>query len=324
VIYVNKQKKQPLKPTMKNLKYLSLCIFFMYGCAGSRQGSANEKEKVQMNIHETADVINYAGLKMQAVPDMANRGSGSRGPLTGIVGSAVSLASSSIKQMIAKDKKKYNAEYSYGLTDLYFYDQLSLEGPFDPLGLQFSGFKLVRTFLNKGITDTALVADFELDRTNPYEILNNSVFRLKLKSLQLNYAKAKVPANNNFLNMDVEITFTSSYVNAQGALFKNMELGKFYFFLRKAPLDKTTAGYDEYYRQLAGKKIDGQCFIIPRSYGYHMVDKNNAQPSYSQGAYNIMVNVKESSKNTFVNQMIIDNSGQLIDALGDQIKKKIK
>ena len=119
---------------------------------------------------------------------MASRGTGTRGPLSGIVGGAVSLATNAVKQMIAKDKKKYNAEYNYALTDLYFYDQLSIDGPFDPLGLQFSGFKLVRTFNNNGKTDTALTAEFVLDTENPYEILNNAMFRLKLKSLKLNYA----------------------------------------------------------------------------------------------------------------------------------------
>ncbi len=313
-----------MKPTFNPFFILAFFSCMLGSCAGSRQGSANESEEVKMDIREKPDVINYASLQMQDVPDMASRGVGSRGPLSGIVGGAVSLASNAVKQMIAKDKKKYNAEYSYGLTDLYFYDQLSVEGPFDPLGLQFSGFKLVRTFENEGKMDTALTAEFELDATNPYEILNNAMFRLKLKSLQLNYAKAKVPGNNNYLNMDFEINFNSSYVNSQGALFKNIELGKFYFFLRKAPLDKTQPGYDAYYQNLVGQKIDGQSFIVPRSFGYHVVSKNNAQPSYSQGAYNITVNVKESSKNTFVNQMIIDNSGKMVDALGDQLKKKLK
>ncbi|RYY47214.1 MAG: hypothetical protein EOO06_12925, partial [Chitinophagaceae bacterium] len=289
-------------------------VGFIAGCASSKQGLAEKNDEVKMNISEKPDVINYAALQQQAVPDMASRSDKGRGEFTGIIGGTISLATNAVKQMIAKDKAKYNAEYSYGLTDLYFYDQLSVEGPFDPLGLQFSGFKLVRTFENQGRMDTALIAEFELDAANPYEILNNSIFRLKLKSLQLNYAKAKVPNNNNFLNMDFEINFNSSYVNSAGALFKNIELGKFYFFLRKAPLDKNMPGYNEYYSNLVGKKLDGQSFIVPRSFGYHITGKNNAQPSYSQGAYNITVNVKESSKNSFVNQMIIDNSGQLVDA----------
>lgn len=310
-----------MKQNCKVLAISFLMASILMGCAGSKQGSAEKKEDVNMKITEKSDVIQYASLQKQSVPDMASRGTGDRGPLTGLVGGAVSLATNAVKQMIAKDQKKYTANYNYGLTDLYFYDQLSVDGPFDPLGLQFSGFKLVRTFDNNGVMDTALTAEFELDASNPYEILNNSVFRLKLKSLQLNYAKAKVPNNNNFLNMDFEIVFNSSYVNPQGQLFKNIELGKFYFFLRQAPLDKSSAGYDAYYQQLVGKKIDGWSFIVPRSYGYHMVDRNNAQPVYSQGAYSITVNVKESSKNKFVNQMIIDNSGKLVDALGGQLKK---
>ncbi len=313
-----------MNKTFKTFCIAIISITLLYSCAGSKQGSANQQEDVVMKIDEKPDVINYASLKMQEVPDMASRGTGSRGPLAGIAGGAVSLATNAVKQMIAKDKKKYNAEYSYGLTDLYFYDQLSVDGPFDPLGLQFSGFKLVRTFDNKGKLDTALTAEFELDAANPYEILNNAIFRLKLKSLHLNYAKAKVPGNNNFLNMDFEIAFNTSYVNNQGVLFKNIELGKFYFFLRKAPLDKSEPGYDAYYNGLVGKKLDGQSFIVPRSFGYHMVSTNNAQPGFSQGAYNITVNVKESSKNTFVNQMIIDNSGQLVDALGGALKKQLK
>lgn len=301
-----------------------LAITCMQGCSSSRQGYAGKNDEVKMNISEKANVIDYAALKQQEVPDMASRSDKGRGEFSGIIGGTISLATNAVKQMIAKDKAKYTAQYTYGLTDLYFYDQLSVEGPFDPLGLQFSGFKLVRTFENKGKMDTALIAEFELDAANPYEILNNSIFRLKLKSLQLNYAKAKVPTNNNFLNMDFEITFNSSYVNSQGALFKNIELGKFYFFLRKAPLDKNDPGYDAYYKNLVGKKLDGQSFIVPRSFGYHITGTNNAQPSYSQGAYTITVNVKESSKNTFVNQMIIDNSGQLVEALGGALKKQLQ
>ena len=79
--------------------------------------------------------------------------------------------------------------------------------------------------------------------------------------------------------------------------------------------------YASYYEQLAGKKLEGFSFIVPRSCGFHMVDKNNAQPAYSQGTSSITVNVKESSKNKFVNQMIMENSGKLVDALGGQLKK---
>jgi hypothetical protein len=123
--------------------------------------------------------------------------------------------------------------------------------------------------------------------------------------------------------MDFEISFNTSYATGQGQLFKNIELGKFFFFLRNAPLDRSAAGYDAFYNNLKGQKIDGQSFIVPRSYGYHIGENNTPAVSFSQGAYTIDVTVKESSKNKFVNQLIIDNSGKMVDALGDQIKSKI-
>ncbi|MBA2746950.1 MAG: hypothetical protein H0U44_12055 [Flavisolibacter sp.] len=302
-------------------------IFFLpvlFSCAGSKLGSAHTKEEMKMNISESPNVIDYGILKQQEVPNLAGRLEKGRGPMTGLIGGAVSFATDAVKQMIAKDEKKYTAEYQYALTGLYFYDQLSLDGPFDPIGMQFKGFRLIRMFDNDGKKDTAMVADFELDQTNPYEIINNSIFRLKLKDIRLNYAKAKVPNNNNFLNMDFEISFKTSYVNGQGDIYKNVELGKFYFFLRNAPLDKSTPEYTAYYEKQKGKVIDGQSFIIPRSFGYHMTGMNMTEPAYSQGAYNIEVKVKESSKNLFVNQLIIDNSGNFVDVLENQLKKKLK
>jgi hypothetical protein len=296
-------------------------LIALSGCSGSKYGLAQKNERTDMQIREKHDVIDYDTLSAQSIGSI--RG-GSRGPVSGIVGGAISLATTIVKQKIAEDQKRYYTNYKYGLTGLYFYDQLSSEGPFDPMGMQFHGFRLVRTFDNNGITDTAMIADFELDATNPYEIINNSVFRMKLKDLKLNYAKVKLPKNNKLLNMDFEITFNTSYVNAQGVLFKNVELGKFFFFLRNAPLDKSAPGYDAYYEKLKGQRLDGQSFIVPRSYGYHITENNNAEVSFSQGAYTVEVNVKESSKNKFVNQLIIDNSGKALEALGDQIKSKIK
>ncbi|TCZ73161.1 hypothetical protein [Flaviaesturariibacter aridisoli] len=309
--------------SLSKVSALLLAAATCAGCAGYRAGEANKNEQVAVKITEKPDVINYAVLQRQDVPSLAARG-GSRGVVSGLAGGAISLATTAIKQMIAKDKAKYNAEYSQALTDLYFYDQLSTQGPFDPIGMQFNGFRMVRTFQNGDRLDTALVADFELDTRNPYEIINNSIFRLKLRSLKLNYAKAKVANNGKrTLNMDFEITFNSSYVNGDGVLFKNMELGRFYFFLRDAPLDPSAPNYAEYYNGLQGKPLEGKSFIVPRSYGYHVVGSNATEPSFSQGAYDIHINVKESSKNSFVNTMIIDNSGNVIDLVGDKVKAKI-
>lgn len=294
------------------------------GCASSKYGSAVEREKVDMAVENKPEVINYAMLKSQG-PVLASRGQARGLPLPGgFVGSVVSFGSTAVKQMIDKEKKKYTAEWKQGLTDLYFYNQLSPEGPFDPVGMQFNGFRVVRTFAGNAVTDTALVADFELDTSNPYSIVNNSVFRLKLKRLVLNYSKAKVSPGENKLNIDFEITFTSSYVNGDGELFKNVELGKFFCRLRNAPLDKNAPEYAGYYKKLEGKSLEGWSFIVPRSFGYQITGAYKSEPAYSQGAYAVNVKVTESSKNTFVNELIIDNSGKVIDQLGTKVKSKFK
>ena len=54
-------------------------------------------------------------------------------------------------------------------------------------------------------------------------------------------------AQKNIINMDIEISFRTNYVNGDGQLFDNVELDKFYLLLRNAPLDKNSEGYDTYY-----------------------------------------------------------------------------
>jgi hypothetical protein len=302
----------------------SLCILLFFvsvSCQTSRYSSVGKADQSKIILTEKKDAIDFASLKQQSVTSFQQRYQ-ARALLAPMAGSLISLGTDAVKKMIANDQKKYTAEYKMGLSDLVFYDQLSTESAFDPIGMQFNGFTLVRTFKNSaGSTDTAMVAEFELDKTNPYEILNNSIFRLKLKRFTLNSAKAKVAKNGpQTLNMDFEISFKTSYVNDQGVLFDNVTLGKFVFLLRDAPLNKTAQGYTAYYEKLAGKKIEGRSFIVPRSFGYYINEDGVPAKSFSQGAYSIQVNVKESSKNSFVNTLLIDNSGQIINAAGDKLK----
>lgn len=300
-------------------------ILVISGCKSIEYSYAVKGESVTMKIEERPDVLNYASLKLSKIPSFAERAvnanSGSRG--LPIVSGAVSLATEAIKKFIAGEKKKYTAGYSFALTDLYFYDQLSAESAFDPSGMQLAGFTLLRTFITgKGITDTAFFARFVLDTTRPDEIINNSIFRLRLKDLRLAYTKAKITkAQKKFINMDIEITFTTSYVNESGQLFDKVEIGKFYLLLRKAPLDKSSPDYASYYKNLANTALIGKSFIVPRSFGYHLVSGGAVEKSFSQGNYSITVSVKESSKHKFVTTLLVDNSNTLIDAMGKQAKE---
>lgn len=300
-----------------------ISLLLMAGCLASKSGSVKKGEKLSMNITEEVDIVNYGTLKEQPTPSLAARGnSKARGlPIAPIVGNVVSIATDAIKKVIANEKKKYTAAYQFALTDLYFYDQLSNESPFDPVGMQFSGFKIARTFINKaGETDTAFTAEFSLDKTNLYEMLNNSMFRLRLDDFQLKYAKAKVAATGEKkLNMDIEISFQSSYLNRDAVLFDNVTLGKFYLFLRNAPLDTAAENYSAYYTKLKGTLLTGRSFIVPRSFGYHMEDAV-PRPGYSQGAYSITIKVKESTKDVFITKLISENTN-LIDVYSGKALK---
>jgi hypothetical protein len=310
----------------------SICILvcvFLSGCIASDVGSAAKKEALQMKIKENSNVVSPDKLITQQIPTMQERSLAARGDGRGLfaplAGNLISLASSAVKQVIANDQKKYTATYQFGLTDLYFYDQLSEEGPFDPVGMQFSGFKLVRTFMNnEGIKDTALVADFTIDTTSISDVINNSVFRMRVKSFDLRYAKAKVAkGQKKKLNMDFEISMVSSYVGGEGKISEKVVLGKFYLLLRDMPLDRTENGYAEYYTKLKDSLLNGKSFLVPRSIGHYRNPIGEMKQAYSRGAYSIEVKVKESSKNNFVTRMLFENANMIIDASSSGLKSKI-
>lgn len=293
---------------------ISVQMHFICGCVGSKKGMASKGEQLNMSIRDDK-VVSFGSLKDQEIPSLASRGNNTRGlPMAPLVGNVLSLATNAIKNVIDNEKKKYTATYEFALTDLYFYDQLSNESPFNPAGMRFNGFKIVRTFVNtKGETDTAFSANFSLDKSNMYEMLNNSIFRLRVDDINLKYAKAKLDAGGKkILNMDIEITFHSSFLNQDAVLFDNITLGKFYLFLRNAPLDSAAENYKSYYKNLSGNLLTGKSFIVPRSFGYHM-ENGEPKPGFSQGAYMITVKIKESSKDNFITKLITESSNIIIE-----------
>lgn len=295
-------------------------------CKSTQYGMASNGESRKMIVQEKTDIIAYERVKIQTVPTLSDRAEGGRAVgLTSLLGSAVSLGTNLVKTMIAKDKAKYTATYSFGLSDLYFYDQLSTESVFDPVGMQFGGFTLIRTFRNEaGQTDTALIARFELDTAQANEIINNSIFRIRLADLDLRYAKAKISkGQKKNLDLDFEFTFKTSYGNEQGQLFDNITLGKFIFNVREAPMDKNDPEYRAFYDKLKGTRLDGRSFIVPRSFGYYKDRNGNFQKAFSQGAYTIQAKITESANNKFVTEMISDNSDQILQILSKEAKRGV-
>lgn len=326
---------------MKRYRIIGFCLVavIISSCAASKFSKKDKDENVDLAIDQSSEVINYALLERQQIPSLSARiaKDRERGLITAaLIGQAVTAGSKAVKKLIDAENKKYTAEYKSGLTNLFFYDQLSIKSAFDPIGMQFGGFTFVRTFTNsEGLTDTAIIARFSIDNDSNsiYDIFNNSFFKLKLDSIEVRYAKARVAGSrwympwtlfqkkhDEHLNLDFEIKFTTNYVNKQGNLFNNVELGTFYLNLRNAPLNRTTTGYKAYYDKQKGKALDGYSFLVPRSFGYYY-HEGDFRESYSKGLYNVLISVKESSKDKFVDKLIMSNSGQIVDQISNTINQ---
>lgn len=297
-----------------------LLIGCSLGLALSSLGQKNQNEKVIANVDESTVSFLPENLKAQ-------KGVATRGMLSSIAGGGISLAAEGIKKLIEMDKKKYTAEYSAALNELYFYNNLSpgaSGSPLDPSGIQFNGLKIVRLFSEGAkANDTAVYVSLKLDTDNIYEIINNSNFHLKLNDFKLKSPKCKVPKNKSTINLDIEVSIRSSWMTESGVFYDRIELGKFYYTFRDLPIESKKQK-DYIQKMVADPKqarMDGSSMLVPRSFGYYVGKDNQFTQCWGQGAYSVSINIKESSKQNFITKIIQDNS----DAISGGIRQiKIK
>jgi hypothetical protein len=306
--------------------FISILII-LSGCVAHKNSYKTKSESVIMTVKEDTLLL-AEGLPSQEVA--------ARGLTDEILGKAVTIAAQGIKKLIEADSKRYTAEYSTALTEMYFYSMPSEKGPIDPEGMQFSGYNVLRTAKVNGKMDTAFYMSVSLDTTNKYDIVNNSIFRLELEDFVFNYAKAKVTGyrwylpwtlayknpKKNKIDMDVTITITGTWINEQQQMNKDVELGKFYLTLRDMPIDKNSTGYKEYFESLKGTKLSGMCFLPIRSYGYYYNDEGKLTKCWGQGIYSVWVSFKEAGKENKYLKLLRDNSGAIIDGAEKNVNKK--
>jgi len=282
-------------------------------------------ENFSMKVETSNNVIAIHKIRSQKVITMKDREEGQRGIVTSFL---VSKGIQGIQNLIDNRKKKYTTEYSFAIKDESFYDQISTLGPFDPMGIRFKGFKIARIIKGEdNQEDTAFVARFSIDTTDEKinEIMNNGVFRLTLESFMLKNARVKVPGDSKKLNMDFEISFLSSFISDNGQINADVTIGKFLYSVRNAPIDQNDPSYNEYYENLPRKNpyCIGQSFLIPRSAGYFKNDETKTiEKCYGEGLYSIKVAVKESSKNNFVDKIIIYSSDDIMTVGSAALQKK--
>ncbi|MEI8278602.1 MAG: hypothetical protein WCG87_02495 [Bacteroidota bacterium] len=186
----------------------------------------------------------------------------------------------------------------------YFYSKDSHSGPFDVRDMQFSGFTVARFFEANGEKKLAFAATFEIDTTNLIELAHDGIFRLKMKKVVVDFAKAKIPAGKRKLNLNINVEFFTSYITKEGQMQNNVSLGSFSTSINDITLNDT-ASANEY----NDTPMDGYSFVVPRSY-YKSVKGD----SWNQGAFTVVVKVSEISKQRYINRLANTGSVELIDA----------
>ncbi len=300
-----------------------LCFISFSSLAQRRTGG----DKLRMTVEEGENLILASKVKPQTAFTLAEKESqaGNRGIVTTFL---IAKGIEGIQTMIANRRKRYTTNYTFAVKDESFYDQVSVLGPFDPTGIRFKGFKIVRLVgNNEGRQDTAFVAKFVIDTSDERinEIMNNSVFRMRLDSFQLKSAKVKMPRKTRRLNLDFEINFISSFISDNGQINADVSLGKLIFTVRDAPVDADDPAYEKYYQKLEREKplCSGQVFLVPRSAGYYKEEETGfIEKCYGQGLYSIKVAVKESSKSNFVDKIILYNTDDVLSLGGQALQKK--
>lgn len=300
-------------------------------CTGSKYSFKSKQEQVLTRIEEQPDYLaldNIDGQYLALNTDGPSRGA--------FFGQALTLAATAITELITLNKARHTAEYSKSEGGHNFYDRISSEGHFDPTGIQFKSFTIERVVQVKKEEALALRATFEIDDSDPYEVVNSSSFKLRVKEFTLNYAKAMGPSTkwynpltwgnktmNDKINLDIELKFIATYITKDGVVHKDVEVGQFMLNLGSAPLNPEDPDYESYYENLIGKQLSGSSFIIPRSFGYSPDGLGGWKEIYSQGAYRIDATIKENGSVKFINKMFNDYSEDFIYQGTEKVKSLI-
>ena len=294
-----------------------LCILALSSCLASKN-SAKKKGELTMVSVSTRKVVDTQKLAMQVAYNSGNMRGGFLDP-TAYGTNAISIVATGIKSAIAKEKRKYTADYEFSLSSdkghklkndsTYFYSKDSYTGPFDVRDMQFSGFTVARFFDLKDERKIAFAATFEIDTTNLIEIAHDGIFRLKMKKVLIDYAKAKIPRGKKKLNININVEFFSSYVTKEGNMQNNVSLGSFSTNISNIALQDTAS-----FREYDDTPMDGYSFVVPRSY-YRSIRGD----AWNQGAYTVVVRVSEVAKERYLHKITNSGSIHFIDATQESI-----
>jgi hypothetical protein len=324
---------------MRSPKLLLLVFFYAIlwdtKPATAQDSAAIKGEQLLLQVDTIHNMLTPSTITAQKGVSFDERGDGKAAFFIPIVlGYAITKGVQEVQTLITDHKNKFTASYPFAQRDHYFYDQISTTGAFDPVGMQFKGFTILRLVKHKtphnkvtadddpadhghahhGIRDSAamdtvFMAKFIVDTTENKctEMASTGIFRLRLDSLKITSGRVKLPHHYKRLNMDFEIDFTATYRGDNGQLFLDAPMGKFVYPLRNAPVYGKDSAAPHFYDSIDRKKpaLTGECFMIPRSVGYHKNEHGILESCWGQGLYAVSVTVKETAKEKYIDKLIV-------------------
>lgn len=269
---------------------------------------ANEIAKLNDNVDQSRSYMgNLFGAGGESIKGLAS----------GYVTSFIDLGVNAIGSLFTRNTRlkeewektvKTENEYKKEISTLAevnnFYESTSFDGAMDPKGMRFDGIGCLR----KEGNDTLFYVSCHIDRSKLQRIINHSKFELVLDTLIISPTHSNLP--NTRLNLpfsfDERKNFTltmsvkllSSWINEAIQLNKDQELGSFTINI---PVDKTALDENGFLRYARSKddpagryKVNGESFIVPRSYMGFRDRDNNYRSVWGTGEYKLQIELKET------------------------------
>lgn len=193
-----------------------------------------------------------------------------------------------------------------------FYSTMSTTSAMDPSGMSFDGIGCLQM---RG-RDTVLYLSCHLDTTVTAmsRIFRHSKFQLRLDTLVFspvlcdlpNDSALKYSQRDHFdfeqrdnLRLRIEMAVTSSWINQAIQVVNDQPLGQFTIVV---PIEEKALDPDGVFRFYRGNpnnrvrncNVNGECFIVPRSYVGIRDDEGNFHDAWGTGQYKVTMTLKET------------------------------
>ena len=184
-----------------------------------------------------------------------------------------------------------------------FYREPSRAGALDPMDMCFDGIGCLRMEGN----DTVFFLSCHIDRSKLHRIVNHSKFELVLDTLIVSPIRSNLPntylpieysfAERQNFNLSMRIKLSSSWFTDAIELHTDAQLGEFTISIPVEPEDLDDKGFLRYVRpqgEPSKYKVNGESFIVPRSYMGYRDEKGNYNNIWGTGQYKLDIELKET------------------------------